>query len=825
MKITLVGMGSGAPGSLTAAGLEALRGAELIIGARRLLENLPEGCTANRAALYKTDEICALLRQTDCAEAAVAFSGDTGFYSGAAALCRALDDAGLPYTVLPGVSSVQLLAAALGRPWQGWRLVSAHGCACDPVAACRAGGTTFFLTGGSETPATLCQQLAAAGLGDAAATVGENLGTPSQRLVTGTAQELAAQRFAPLSVLLVENVPAPLRRTPGLPDAAFIRGKTPMTKQEVRAAALAKLAVRPGDTLWDVGAGTGSVSVELALAAPAGRVCAVAPYRGPCPRRTGRLARAGRCFYRRQQGQSAGCRRCRAGREPRCTALYQRHCAGNLTGGRCGPDGSRPDRPGHTNRSQPQPGGGQPAPAHGEQPGFLDREGVKMLQLVLAAPRSGSGKTTAACALLAALTARGLTPCAFKSGPDYIDPMFHRAVLGVESHNLDLFFSAPQTARALYARHAAGHGAAVVEGAMGYYDGLGGVTDTASAWQLADTLDLPALLVVRPKGASLTLAAELRGLTAFRTPHHIAGILLNDCTQGLCALLKPMLEKETGLPVVGCLPPLPEAAIESRHLGLKTAAEIDDLQHKIQLLSDAAQQTIDWPLLHTLFDRPAPAAVPCTVPPPRVRLAVARDAAFCFTYAETLEALRENGAELCFFSPLADTSLPVNIGGLYLPGGYPELYAARLAANAPLRAAVKSAVQGGLPTVAECGGFLYLGRTLQDADGTPHPMAGVLPGQGFKVGRLVRFGYARLTARADSMLFRAGETLPVHEFHHWDSTQNGDAFTAAKANGRQWACGFANERLYAGFPHLYWAGTPLPKRFAAAAEHYIKETS
>ena len=134
-------------------------------------------------------------------------------------------------------------------------------------------------------------------------------------------------------------------------------------------------------------------------------------------------------------------------------------------------------------------------------------------------------------------------------------------------------------------------------------------------------------------------------------------------------------------------------------------------------------------------------------------------------------------------------------------------------------------MQGGLPTVAECGGFLYLGRTLQDADGTPHPMVGVLPGQGFKVGRLVRFGYARLTARADSMLFRAGETLPVHEFHHWDSTENGDAFTAAKANGRQWACAFANAHLYAGFPHLYWAGTPLPKRFAAAAEHYIKETS
>ena len=154
----------------------------------------------------------------------------------------------------------------------------------------------------------------------------------------------------------------------------------------------------------------------------------------------------------------------------------------------------------------------------------------------------------------------------------------------------------------------------------------------------------------------------------------------------------------------------------------------------------------------------------------------------------------------------------------------PEETGTTFAENARIKAEAFCKASG-LPTVAECGGFLYLGRTLQDANGTPHPMAGVLPGQGFKVGRLVRFGYARLTARADSMLFRAGETLPVHEFHHWDSTENGDAFTAAKANGRQWACGFANACLYAGFPHLYWAGTPLPKRFAAAAEHYIKETS
>ena len=446
-----------------------------------------------------------------------------------------------------------------------------------------------------------------------------------------------------------------------------------------------------------------------------------------------------------------------------------------------------------------------------------------MLQLVATAPQSGSGKTTSVSALLGAMTARGLTPCAFKAGPDYIDPMFHRAVLGVESHNLDLFFSTPETVRSLYARHAAGHGAAVVEGAMGYYDGLGGVSDTASAWHLADTLDLPALLVVRPKGASLTLAATLRGLLAFRTPHHIAGILLNDCTENLYKMLRPMLERETGLPVVGYLPFLPGAAIESRHLGLKTAAEIADLQARLKLLADAAQSSIDWPLLQRLFDRPAPAAAPPAAVPPRVRLAVARDAAFCFTYAETLEALQENGAELCFFSPLQDTALPPDIGGLYLPGGYPELYAAELAANAPMRAALKAAVENGLPTAAECGGFLYLGQTLEDTDGTPHLMAGVLPGQGVKTGRLVRFGYATLTAQADSMLFAAGEQFPAHEFHHWDSTQNGTALTAAKANGRQWACGFANAHLYAGFPHLYWAGTPLAQRFVAAAERYKRE--
>lgn len=448
-----------------------------------------------------------------------------------------------------------------------------------------------------------------------------------------------------------------------------------------------------------------------------------------------------------------------------------------------------------------------------------------MIQFLLAAPRSGSGKTTMTCALLMALKRRGCAPCAFKSGPDYIDPMFHRAVLGVESRSLDLFFSAPETVRTLYARGAAGHGAAVCEGAMGFYDGLGGVSDRASAWHLADTLGLPVLLVAEPKGQSLTLAAELNGLVNFRTPSHIAGILLNNCTARMHALLAPMLEKETDLPVLGFLPKLPEAVIGSRHLGLYTAAEVENLQQKLALLADAAEEHIDWPRLLALCEKEPPALpVQPETPPARVRIAVAQDEAFCFTYAETLEAFQDAGAEVVFFSPLRDTALPENIGGLYLPGGYPELHARELSENTSLLREIKRKIESGLPTAAECGGFLYLGQSLTDSEGQSWPMAGVLPGEAKDAGRLVRFGYAALSADSDSMLFRAGESFPIHEFHHWDSTANGTALAAKKpVGGAAWRCGSVNEHFYAGFPHLYWAGTPLPQRFAAAAENYRRD--
>lgn len=275
MNVTLIGMGSGQPENLTLQGLAALRQADLILGARRLLAVLPAGCTENRAAAYRPDEVAELLQTSGAENAVLVYSGDTGFYSGASSMMEKLEALGVRARVLPGLSSIQLLAAALGRPWQGWNLVSAHGRTCDPVAECMQGRPTFFLTGGSEDPATLCAQLAAEGFGDVQGVVGQCLGTPEEKLFRGSVKELAAGRFNSLSVLLVEAAEVLPRRAPGLPDEVFERGDVPMTKQEVRAAVLAKLAVRPEDILWDVGAGTGSVSVELALAAPRGRVYAV----------------------------------------------------------------------------------------------------------------------------------------------------------------------------------------------------------------------------------------------------------------------------------------------------------------------------------------------------------------------------------------------------------------------------------------------------------------------------------------------------------------------------------------------------------------------
>lgn len=446
-----------------------------------------------------------------------------------------------------------------------------------------------------------------------------------------------------------------------------------------------------------------------------------------------------------------------------------------------------------------------------------------MKQLMIAAMQSGSGKTTLTCALLAALKKRGTAVQAFKCGPDYVDPMFHTRVLGVPSRNLDLFLQGAEGVRRTV-QACCGAELAILEGAMGFYDGLAGTSD-ASAWQVADTLGTPVVLAVSPKGQSLTLAAQIKGLRDFRQPSHLAGVVLNQCTAGLYAHLAPIITAETGLPVLGYLPPMDEARIEGRHLGLLTAEEISDFTARYEAIAAQLEQTVN---LDALLALAAPVQQMQTHPEPcapRCRIAVARDAACSFYYADTLDALRSAGAELCFFSPLADAALPEEIGGLYMGGGYPELHAQEFANNKTMCAALLAAYESGMPMVLEGGGFLLMQQTLADPAGQQFPMAGALPGSAENAGRLQRFGYVHLTGKTDTLLLHAGEELPAHEFHYWNSTCNGTALHAQKPRStRGWDCCCADERLYAGFPQLHFGGElPLAQRFADAAARWMSE--
>ena len=444
-------------------------------------------------------------------------------------------------------------------------------------------------------------------------------------------------------------------------------------------------------------------------------------------------------------------------------------------------------------------------------------------RLLLCACASGGGKTTVTCALLQALLDRKRNPVAFKCGPDYIDPMFHSEVMGAKSRNLDLFFLGEDTTRYLLEKNSAGAGLALIEGVMGYYDGIA-MSDEASAYHLARATDTPAVLVLDGRGSALTLAAAVKGMKEFRPDSHIRGVILNRVSPMLYPRLKDCIESETDVTVYGFLPDLPGAALASRHLGLVTAAEVDGLKDKLHTLAAQAEKTIDLDgLLAMASTAPALHAVPPALPQPvegRPRIAVARDKAFCFYYADGLELLETMGAELVEFSPLADQALPEGTCGLYLGGGYPELHARELAGNTSLLRDTHDKILHGLPTVAECGGFLYLNRLLADGDGRyDWRMAGVFSGSAHNTGRLGRFGYVTLTARTDGLLCRAGETLPAHEFHYWDSDTPGADFRADKPlSDRGWDCGWHTPTLYAGFPHFhFWARPEAARNFVAAA--------
>ena len=441
-------------------------------------------------------------------------------------------------------------------------------------------------------------------------------------------------------------------------------------------------------------------------------------------------------------------------------------------------------------------------------------------RLLFAASASGSGKTTVVCGLLRALKNRGKGVRAFKCGPDFIDPLFHETVVGVPSGTLDLFFSDQDQLKRLYCRHAAGADLCLIEGVMGYYDGLGAATDRASSYAVAKALDAPVVLVVDGRGQSLSALATLTGFLRFREDSRIRGVLFNRMSEGVYSALKPEVEK-LGVRPLGFVPKALELMIESRHLGLVTPGEIEDLGQKLDALAALLERTVDMEgLLALAGSAPALEAPPAPpIPPlPRTRIAVARDQAFCFLYRDNLDLLADYGAELIFFSPLHDDALPAGAQGLILPGGYPELHARALSENESMRRSVREAIQNGLPCLAECGGFLYLHRELEDMEGRSWPMAGVLDARAYRTPRLGRFGYITLTAKADTAFLPAGEIVRGHEFHYFESESCGDALHAQKPTGsRGWDCGHSRGNLLMGFPHLYYPSDPqLIERFLRA---------
>lgn len=526
-------------------------------------------------------------------------------------------------------------------------------------------------------------------------------------------------------------------------------------------------------------------------------------------------------------------------------------------------------------------------------------------KIVIAADRSGAGKTTVSCGLLAVLKKRGVKVQSFKCGPDYIDPMFHRRVLGVPSGNLDSFFTDAMTLREIFRARMVERRSelALVEGVMGYYDGLGGVSSRASTWEIAHILDAPTILVMDAKGASVSIAALVRGMMRFGEEMRaesgesvpaigrsactedsesagpsdgcrrdeaakgagsrqsgIRGLILNRVSPMFYPRLRSVIEEYCpGIEVLGYLPELPELKVPSRHLGLVEPEEIADFQRWTERVAAQMEESVDVERLMEIagvdglnilqalgmaecgyMERSDVSAYKigddgvtdeksllgentwlqgndASVQP--VRIAVSEDEAFNFTYEENRALLRQLGAELVPFSPLHDASLPADADGLLLSGGYPELYRDALHANASMRASVSEAVKQGLPTIAECGGYMYLLDAIEQV-----PMCGVLRGDAERKPRLVRFGYVEAETRRDSVLGPAGTVLRGHEFHRYDCDFNGADCTLTKpaaghghaaTSARSYEGIYLTDRLAGGFPHFYYWSNP------AALAHFL----
>lgn len=438
--------------------------------------------------------------------------------------------------------------------------------------------------------------------------------------------------------------------------------------------------------------------------------------------------------------------------------------------------------------------------------------------LVVAGPSSGCGKTTVSLALMAALRARGVAVFPFKVGPDFIDPGHHQRVSGAISRNLDGWMLSADDNRRCFANRCGPSGIAVVEGVMGLYDGYDGRTESGSTAQMAKWLDLPVLLVVDARSMARSAAALVLGFERFDPQVRFAGVVFNRIgSQRHLQYLTEALQDAVEMPVLGGIPRSAAVSIPERHLGLVIREELDSNDRFARELRRLVETHLDLDrLIDSLPKRQvaASAAAPSTVSAGQdVRIAVARDPAFCFYYEDNFDLLIENGAELVWFSPLEDDRLPEDIHGLYLGGGYPELHAARLEANRRLRRQVLAASRSGLPIYGECGGLMYLGESLQDLEGRRHAMTGCLPLQTRMLDRLRTLGYRQVETITATLLGDRGQVVRGHEFHYSEIIGGTEGLETAyhlrpRSGEKRAREGYRCKNTLASYVHLHFGSAP-----------------
>ena len=459
-------------------------------------------------------------------------------------------------------------------------------------------------------------------------------------------------------------------------------------------------------------------------------------------------------------------------------------------------------------------------------------------RIMIAAPRSGSGKTTITCALLEALKDRGCSPISFKVGPDYIDPMFHKKILGIDSRNLDIYFSESDGIRDVMSE--VGDSFAVIEGVMGLYDGANVDGTYGSSYEVAAVVQAPIVLVIDASGVGRTIISLIKGMILDDINYLIKGIILNKINEGFYEKLKPVLEEELSkvrddIKLLGFFPKDPTLSIDSRHLGLKLPNEINDIKEKLSDAAATLEKHADIPSLISIMEgadrvkigdadieelRQFSNDVADEKNTQELTLAVASDEAFCFYYKDNLELFEKSGVKLKFFSPIADEKLPEECDGILIGGGYPENYLEDLSQNKSMLASIKNALDKGIPSLAECGGFMYIHKQITDMNGNSYEMVGSIDGNCHYAGHLVRFGYMEIEAinqsskdvcdsrNRDEML-ESLVGMRGHEFHYFDSSMNGDLFVASKPNKeKKWNCMIMRNNGIWGFPHFYYKSNP-----------------